>query len=265
MTISNLKYLNTYIVFFLTMIFCLASNSQNNQAFKSGEWFKYKISYSGWFKAGEATVNLTENKNLNEYHAKMVGKSTGPLSLFFKVNDRYESYFDNKKIIPNKFIRNIDEGGYTKNLEILFNHEIKQAKVNNLKVKTLKNFSTSEYPQDMVSVFYFLRNFYDIKDLDSNDETTINMFFDSENYILKIKHLSTEIINTNFGKILCYKIQPYVQSGRVFKKDESLTMWITADKNRVPMRIKADLIVGSVRIDLESFSNLNNPFEVKFN
>ena len=117
----------------------------------------------------------------------------------------------------------------------------------------------------MVSVFYFLRNFYEIKDLDSNDEITINMFFDSENYILKIKHLSTEIINTNFGKILCYKIQPYVQSGRVFKKDESLTMWITADKNRVPMRIKADLIVGSVRIDLESFSNLNNPFEVKFN
>ena len=42
-------------------------------------------------------------------------------------------------------------------------------------------------------------------------------------------------------------------------------MWITADKNRVPVRIKADLFVGSVRIDLESFSNLNNPFEVKFN
>ena len=87
------------------MIFCLASNSQNNQAFKSGEWFKYKISYSGWFKAGEATVNLTENKNLNEYHAKMVGKSTGPLSLFFKVNDRYESYFDNKKI----YIEHVDD------------------------------------------------------------------------------------------------------------------------------------------------------------
>ena len=81
---------------------------------------------------------------------------------------------------------------------------------------------------------------------------------------LKIKYLSTEILNTNFGKILCYKIQPYVQSGRVFKKDESLTMWITADKNRIPVKIKADIIVGSIRIDLESFSNLNNPFEIKF-
>ena len=101
-------------------------------------------------------------------------------------------------------------------------------------------------------------------DLDKNNEIAIDMFFDSENYSLKIKYLSTEIINTNFGKILCHKIQPYVQSGRVFKKDESLTMWISADKNRIPMRIKADLIVGSIRIDLDSFSNLNHPFEIKF-
>ena len=100
--------------------------------------------------------------------------------------------------------------------------------------------------------------------LDQNNELVIDMFFDNENYKLKIKYLSTEIINSNFGKILCFKIQPYVQSGRVFKKDESLTMWISADKNRIPLRIKADLIVGSIIIDLESFSNLNNPFEIKF-
>ena len=116
----------------------------------------------------------------------------------------------------------------------------------------------------MVSVFYFLRNYYELDTSDVNNDFTIDMFFDSENYKLKIRYLSTEIINTNFGKVLCYKIQPYVQSGRVFKKNESLTMWITADMNRIPIRIKADLIGGSVRVDLESFSNLNNPFEIKF-
>ena len=51
------------------------SNSQNKYAFKSGEWLNYKISYSGWFKAGEATVNLTQN-NQDQFHAKMIGKST---------------------------------------------------------------------------------------------------------------------------------------------------------------------------------------------
>ena len=194
----------------------------------------------------------------------MIGKSTGPVNLFFKVYDRYESYFDKKRIQPYRFLRDINEGGYTKNVEILFNQNTKVAKVNNLKNKNSNNFSFKEDSQDMVSVFYYLRNFFTVNDLDENNETVINMFFDSENYELKIRYLSTEIINTNFGKILCHKIRPYVQSGRVFKKDESLTMWISADKNRIPMRIKADLLVGSVRVDLETFSNLNHPFEIKF-
>jgi len=250
------------ITFFLLFNF---SNAQNDMAFKNGEWFKYKLSYSGWFKAGEATVNLNEDVNNNQLlHAKMIGKSTGAVNLFFKVYDRYESYFYKKNIKPYRFIRNINEGGYTKNIEILFDQTTKVAKVNNFKKKLSNNFSFNENSQDMVSVFYYLRNFFRIDDLDKNNEIAIDMFFDSENYSLKIKYLSTEIINTNFGKILCHKIQPYVQSGRVFKKDESLTMWISADKNRIPMRIKADLIVGSIRIDLDSFSNLNHPFEIKF-
>ena len=229
------------IPFFLLFNF---SNAQNDMAFKTGEWFKYKLSYSGWFKAGEAIVNLNEDVNNNQLlHAKMIGKSTGAVNLFFKVYDRYESYFYKKNIKPYRFIRNINEGGYTKNIEILFDQTTKVAKVNNFKKKLSNDFSFKENSQDMVSVFYYLRNFFRIDDLDKNNEITIDMFFDSENYSLKIKYLSTEIINTNFGKILCHKIQPYVQSGRVFKKDESLTMWISADKNRIPMRIKADLIV----------------------
>jgi len=180
------------------------------------------------------------------------------------VYDIYESYFDKKNIKPYRFLRNINEGGYTKNIEILFDQKTKVAKVNNFKKKSSNDFSFKENSQDMVSIFYYLRNFFRIDDLDKNNEITIDMFFDSENYRLKIKYLSTEIINTNFGKILCHKIKPYVQSGRVFKKDESLTMWISADNNRIPMKIKADLIVGSIRIDLEAFSNLNHPFEIKF-
>ena len=251
--------------YFLIFLFFNFSNAQTDMAFKNGEWFKYKLSYSGWFKAGEATVNLIDDVNNDElFHAKMIGKSTGPVNLFFKVYDRYESYFDKKRIQPYRFLRDINEGGYTKNVEILFNQNTKVAKVNNLKNKNSNNFSFKEDSQDMVSVFYYLRNFFTLNDLDENNETVINMFFDSENYELKIRYLSTEIINTNFGKILCHKIKPYVQSGRVFKKDESLTMWISADKNRIPMRIKADLLVGSIRVDLETFSNLNHPFEIKF-
>ena len=256
-----MRYYFTILVCFLINI----SNAQEKSAFKSGEWFKYKLSYSGWFKAGEATVSLSEDKTNDKLlHAKLVGKSTGAVNLFFKVYDIYESYFFKDKILPKNFTRNIDEGGYKKNIKIVFNQKTQKATVKDFKKNTSKEYSFVENSQDMVSVFYYLRNSFSLDNLDENDEISVDMFFDSENYKLKIKYLSTELLNTNFGKVLCYKIQPYVQSGRVFKKNESLTMWITADKNRIPLKIKADVLVGSIRIELESFSNLNNPFEIKF-
>jgi hypothetical protein len=54
-----------------------------------------------------------------------------------------------------------------------------------------------------------------------------------------------------------------VQSGRVFKEQESLTVWISDDNNRLPIRIKADLAVGSIKADLEEFKGLNNSFKIK--
>jgi hypothetical protein len=57
--------------------------------------------------------------------------------------------------------------------------------------------------------------------------------------------------------------KPYVQSGRIFKEQESLTVWISDDKNRLPVRIKADLAVGSIKADLDAFKGLNNPFKIK--
>ena len=39
-------------------------------------------------------------------------------------------------------------------------------------------------------------------------------------------------------------------AGRVFKEEESLTLWVSADKNKIPLKIKADLAVGSLRADL---------------
>ncbi len=116
----------------------------------------------------------------------------------------------------------------------------------------------------MLSVFYQLRNNYNVEQIKADKDLLVNMFFDSENYEFKMSFLGFETINTKFGKIKCIKLRPFVQSGRVFKEKESLTLWISADKNKIPLRIKADLVIGSIRADLDAFSGLNHPFEIKF-
>lgn len=262
MSLMNIK---GAILFFLIISFNLI-NSQEHQPFKSGEWLKYKISYSGWLKAGEATIQLNkdtlDNKEL--FHAVAIGRTIGPINWFFKVNDRYESYFDIENTRPYKFIRKISEGGYTKNLLIYFDHELKKARINNKKTNKIQEANIKFNSYDLISIIYHLRKNFDLKNLDKNNEISINTFFDNQNNEMKMKYLLTEIINTKFGKIKCLKIKPYVSSGRIFKEKESLTIWVTADKNRVPVKIKADLAVGSIRVDLQSFKSLNNSFEIQF-
>ena len=135
---------------------------------------------------------------------------------------------------------------------------------NNIKKNSVKEFVTKPNVHDMLSVFYFLRNNYSLDQIKKSKDLSVDMFFDSENYEFKMKFLGIETINTKFGKIKCIKLRPFVQSGRVFKEKESLTLWISADKNKIPIRIKADLVVGSIRVDLDAFSGLNHPFEINF-
>lgn len=224
------------------------------------------MSYSNWLKAGEATLTVKETKLKNKevYHVVGKGKTTGMIKWFFKVKDRYESFFDKKTILPYKFIRDINEGCDTKDIEIEFDQRNHKAHVNDKKHNKQTVIDTKPNIQDMVSTYYYLRNKIDINTLKIGDEIKTYMFFDEENYGFKLKYLGEEIITTKFGRVKTLKFRPYVMAGRVFKEEESLTLWVSKDKNKVPLRIKADLAVGSLRSDLEAFKGLKHPFTIIF-
>jgi Protein of unknown function (DUF3108) len=248
----------------IAFLIAQGSFSQEESAFDTGEWFKFRMSYSGWMKAGNATLQIKEDLIKGEpvYHVVGKGWTTGAIKWFFKVKDRYESYFDKQTGLPYKFIRDINEGGYTKKLEIEFDQVNQKAYINDKKHK--KNFVIDTKPniQDMVSAYYYLRNEIVVDELKPGDEIETDMFFDKENYGFKLKFLGEETIRTKFGKVKTLKFRPYVMAGRVFKEEESLTLWVSNDKNRIPLRIKADLAIGSLRADIEAFKGLKHSFKI---
>lgn len=243
------------------------SYSQTESAFGDGEWFKFKMSYSGFLKAGNATLTVKDSKldNKDVYHVVGKGWTTGMIKWFFKVKDQYETYFDRETILPYKFVRNINEGGYTKDIEIDFDQKENKAYVNNKKHNKKSIIETKPNIQDMVSTFYYLRNNLDTDTLKIGDEIMVDMFFDEENYGFKLRYLGEETIDTEFGEVESLKFRPYVMAGRVFKEEESLTLWVSKDKNKLPLRIKADLAVGSLRADLDAFKGLKHPFKIVVN
>ena len=241
------------------------SNAQSESSFQSWEWLKFKLNYSGWVKAGNATLEVKEATFKNRSVCHVVGKgwTTGAIKWFFKVNDRYESYFDKATGRPYKFIRNINEGGHVKNRVIEFDYEKNLAFVNDLRHKTKKAVSITSDIQDMVSAYYYLRDHYDTETIKVGHTVKLKMFFDNEIFGFKLKFLGRETINTKFGNINCLKFRPYVMAGRVFHEEESVTLWVSADNNKIPIKIKADLRVGSLRSDLVAFKGLKYPFEIQ--
>ncbi|HEX8562307.1 MAG TPA: DUF3108 domain-containing protein [Flavobacterium sp.] len=252
------------IIVFLLFIGTVGFAPQKESAFGVGEYFKFRIHY-GVVNAGYATLEVKEatRNNRKVFHAVGKGWTTGMSRFFFKVDDTYESYFDKVTGNPYQFVRRIDEGGYTKNQEGFFNQATNRVLVKDYKNKKEKTFVTPDNTQDIMSTFYYLRNHPSVDRLKVGESISIDMFFDDETTKFKLKYIGREDISTKFGVVPTMVFRPLVQSGRVFKEQESLTVWISADDNKIPIRIKASLAVGSIKADLESFKGLKHTFKVK--
>ena len=245
------------VLFFVNIIF-----SQNKKAFKDGERLVFRMSYSGFLKAGEAALTVKEEDldGKKVYHAIGKGKTASVVSWFFKVNDDYQSYFDYETGMPYLFKRRVNEGGYKIERDLRFNQNENKVNVKDLLKKKEKILDTPDNIQDMISTFYYLRN-YDTQNMKPGDEIDINMFFDYDSFPFKLKFLGYETLKTPFGKVKTQKFTPLVKAGRVFKAKESVSVWISADDNKIPLKIQADLAVGSLRAELKSYKGLANSFD----
>ncbi len=239
-------------------------SSKVRDAFKAGEWFKFKV-YYGIFNACYATLELNEEEynGYKTFHAKGVGRTSGLTRFFFKIDDYYDSYFLSDVIKPVHFIRNISEGNYKKHITIDFSDNI--ASVTNIIKGTQNKFKVNPNAQDLMSCFYFLRNHFDIDKMTVGDTATVDMFFDDSNYEFEFKYLGKEKIKTKFGNVMALKFRPFVVSGRVFRSSESITLWISSDENKIPLKLKANLRVGSITVELDEFKGLKNPFDIVIN
>jgi hypothetical protein len=249
-----------YLLTFSLLIFISKANCQelrkvNQEAFVPGEQLKFRVHY-GFMDAGEAT--LTVSPTLKTVFGKSCyqvigeGKSVGAFDWFFKVRDRYESYIDKDAMLPWYFVRDVREGGYKVNQKVKFDH------VNGLATSEKKAVKTPKHVQDLLSAFYFARTI-DFSRAAPGDTFVIQTYLDDAIFPMMLKYTGKVILSTDKGKVRCMKFKPYVMEGRVFKEQESMTIWISDDKNRLPVRAEANLMVGSIKMDLLQYTGVAHP------
>jgi len=256
------KRLVLFSVLFLTSFVNTENQTNTKRPFKVGEYFKFKVSYSRFLSAGYATLELTESvyKDKQVYYAKGFGTNTGLSKIFFKVKDHYQSYFDKETGRPYMAFRDISEGSYKRKQEAHFNTETNKVLFKDFTKNREELLDVPDNIYDVISTFYYLRNHKDVDKLKPGEAIDLDMFFDDTILKFRLKFVGLEKIKTKFGSISSMVFRPLVQEGRVFKEKESLTIWISADKNKIPLRVKADLAVGSISMDLHQYKELKYPF-----
>jgi hypothetical protein len=251
-----MKEISIYLLLVFTYkIIVSQEQNQKNYAFKDGEFLQYLVHY-GFINGGYAMLKLTEFEMNNKkyFHAVASGYSTGIADKLFKVRDIYETFIDQESDLPIKAIRNISEGNYKFYDEVLFNR-----RENYVISKRKGKVKVSEKTMDMLSAFYYARNNC-FNNLKLGDVITLETFFEDTIFVLQIRYKGTETIKTDFGKINCLKFSPVVEPGRIFDTPDDVTIWISNDKNLIPVRVQFDLFVGSVKADLVKYSNLKFKF-----
>lgn len=250
------KFFSVLVISFFALGF-----SQKLDNIQSGESLNYRIHY-GPLNAGTATLSAAKkmHKGLPHLHVKGYGKTTGAVRAFFKVEDYYESYINSRTGLPSFYVRNVQEGGYTQHLHTTFNHNNQTLILTDKEKNTTQTLKSVRGVQDMLSSFYHLRSL-DASDLRVGSVRKLNIWIDDEVFPFQLKVVGTENMRTKFGTINCLKIVPQVISGRVFKDKEGVTLWVSNDKNYVPIAVKAELAVGSLKASLDNYKNVKYPMK----
>jgi len=254
-----MKHYLTFFLLFLLFINDGFTNGKDSLTYKTNETLKY-LMYYGWIDGGYATISLSEDTFKNEkcYHSTMVAETKGITNRLYHVKDIYESYFDIDSGLPNMAIRNIREGKYTDYNEVEFynadNYVVSQksGKVN-----------VPEKCLDIISSIYYTRNLIRNADLENDSIIRAISYFGDEVFPLVLRYIGTETIETDLGEINCLKFMPVTEVGRVFKTEDDMTIWFSNDDNIIPIRVKFELFIGSLKCDLIEYSNLKNDLNIQ--
>ncbi len=257
------------MIFILLLLFnVLICNSQKiqNNAFQSGESLRFIASYymsSLWADLAEINMEVSTIKTSSQelYRLKCTAATFESWDSYFKIRDLYESYVDKESVKPYLFKRSIDEGGYKKNIKYIYkwNSGLVNATVQRKTDAEQKfNVSISNETFDLVSVLYMIRNI-DFRTKKPGDIIKIKVLIDAKEEIVSVKYSGIEVINVvNYGKKSCYKLSISLKDEKILKGKDMNNIWLTADKNMVPVLIKAEIPVGSIQVRLVEMKGLRN-------
>jgi hypothetical protein len=231
-----------------------------NAAFGVGERLSFNVNY-GFINAGEAVMSISGYDTVEGRRCYRVEFSVNSLQSFawiYKVEDRYLTYLDIDAIAPLKFEQHIREGTYRRDFIAEFDQAAHVAKT------TEGQYPIPHYVHDIMSAFYFVRTF-DFSGYQTGQVTTLYNFYKDKSHELGVRFLGRQELEVEAGTFKTLVVEPLVKEGGLFKSEGRIVIWLSDDDRKIPVRVNTKVVIGSIDVELSSYSGLIGPLRAKTN
>ena len=248
----------TFLVVFITI---LGSShdiiaGEKDFPFHPGEKLTFVLKWT-IIPAGESVLEVLPMETLDgvrTYHFLLTAKSNSFIDAFYKVRDRIDAYTNTEMTHSVLYKKKQREGNSHKDVIVKFDWQNKKAQYTNLNERR-PPIDIMPGSFDPLSAFYFVR-FFDFQ----KTSTIERPVTDGKKCIIgRLSVIRRETLKLNSGTYDTYLIEPELKHiGGVFEKskDAKIQLWVTADKRRMPVKIKSKVVVGSFVGELVSATGL---------
>ena len=229
---------------------------EKNFPFYPGEKLTFQLKWT-IIPAGEAVLEVLPIETINgakAYHFVMTARSNSFIDHFYKVRDRIDAYADIDMTHSILYKKKQHEGKNKKDVVVNFSWEQNKAQYS--------NFNNKRPPIDLLSgsfdplsAFYYTR----LVELKKNSIIERPVTDGKKCIIGKAFVIKKERIKLASGTYDTYLIEPELKHvGGVFEKSKNakIQLWVTADKRRIPVKIKSKVVVGSFVGELVSATGI---------
>jgi hypothetical protein len=213
--------------------------------FKVGEMLTYDVSWSSMLVAGTATVSVREKKpsfNSTAYYIVAEGRPVPLLarlySLYYKMDALLESY----TLLSQRSSLYAEEGADHRTATTRFDRPAKRAFFEEQSDTTAKSdFAIPAEAQDGLSTLYAVRT----RQLKAGDRLTIPVADSGSLYSLNLTVGAPERIRVPGADTTAWGLKGFITDAAGQPVWDNIGLWISDDARRLPVKMQADLPVGS--------------------
>jgi hypothetical protein len=232
------------------------SSGSRVQPLRAGFKFPYgeTLNYAGewrFFTAGVASVRIDQAGNMN--HITATADSTGVVALLYKVQDRFESYFDIRTLCSAKLVKHAEEGSHRRETVITFDYPRGKSVLDERNLKTNQQKKVeNDIPgcvTDIVSGIWYVSSL----PLQVGQSYMFPVNDGGKTITVQAKVEGKEQIKTPAGTFQTVRLGSEGDN-EVLKNRGRISIWYTDDDRHLPVQIRAKLFWGTLTVYLTSIT-----------